>query len=371
MSKTHQVTIDGSAFTARRGDVLLDAALKNGIDLPYSCRAGHCGTCCVQLISGQVQGGEGIDAGVVHACQCRIAGDIVVAKLARSRSRSVEGELVSLRPLSREATEVQIRIDTPLPHHAGQYAQVQFKGFPARPFSITQPLLANPADNSIYFHVRRMKDGRVTPALGKRIRRGHSVKVTGPFGQAHFRPNSGGRLVLVGTSTGFAPIWSIAIAALREDPQRMMMVIAGGRSIESLYMAPALSRLARFPNVHVVPVCSAPNLASPHLLRGRPTDYLPLLLPTDQIYVCGAPGMVDSVKAIAAHYGAACHADPFRPARDTATDAGTSSTTEWLAAALGKGFYGTVASPRRRQRAAPAARVAEAGIKQPLRSFRA
>ena len=38
-----------------------------------------------------------------------------------------------------------------------------------------------------------------------------------------------------------------------------MMIIAGGRTIESLYMGPALVRLARFPNVVVVPVCSTPQ----------------------------------------------------------------------------------------------------------------
>lgn len=371
MSRSHQVTIDGSALTARRGELLLDAALRNGVDLPFNCRVGHCGTCCVQLVSGQVQGGQGAEAGIVHACQCRIASDVVVAKLARVRSRSVEGQLVSLIAVSREVTEMEIRIDSPLPHHAGQYGQVQFTGFPARAFSMTQPLLAQPAGNSLYFHVRRMMDGRVTPALGSRILRGHAVRVTGPFGRAHFRSNSASRLVLIGTSTGFAPIWSIAIAALREDPRRTMMVIAGGRSIESLYMAPALSRLARFPNVRVVPVCSAPNVVSPHLMRGRPTDYLPLLLQTDEVYVCGAPGMVDSVKSIAAHYGAICYADSFEAARDTTAEVGTSWTKSWLAAAQNRGPLAQAVSSSRRQRPTATVGFVEAGAKHPQRSPRA
>ena len=62
-----------------------------------------------------------------------------------------------------------------------------------------------------------------------------------------------GRLILVATNTGFAPIWSIAVAALRENPERTMIIVAGGRNIESLYMVPALVQLARFPfeNHHV------------------------------------------------------------------------------------------------------------------------
>ena len=78
MARSHQITVNGSSFLARRGELLLDAALSNGIDLPYDCRAGHCGTCCVRLVSGEVEGGEGSEPGIVHACQCRIVGDAVI-----------------------------------------------------------------------------------------------------------------------------------------------------------------------------------------------------------------------------------------------------------------------------------------------------
>jgi 3-phenylpropionate/trans-cinnamate dioxygenase ferredoxin reductase subunit len=210
---------------------------------------------------------------------------------------------------------------------------LNFKGYPSRPFSITHPLGGNPGSGSIWFHVRRTKNGRVTSSLGKRIKPGHQVTLTGPYGSAHFRPNLGGRLILVATNTGFAPIWSVAAAALRENPGRSMMIIAGGRSIESLYMGSALARLAHFPNVLVVPVCSTPQTVLPAVMPGRPTDYLPHVLPTDVLYACGAPGMVEQIKSIAARSGAVCYADPFLPAADDA--AGKSiliRAMRWLAA---------------------------------------
>jgi 3-phenylpropionate/trans-cinnamate dioxygenase ferredoxin reductase subunit len=89
------------------------------------------------------------------------------------------------------------------------------------------------------------------------------------------------------------------------------MIIAGGRSRDALYMVPALARLARFPNVVVVPVCSGPEELPQGVMPGRPTDYVPRLMPTDVVYACGAPAMVDAVKTIAGRVGAACHADPF------------------------------------------------------------
>jgi len=331
MARSYEITVNGQSFPARRGELLLDAALNNGVDLPYDCRAGHCGTCCVRLVSGEVHGGEGSEPGIVHACQCRIVDDVVVEKSQPSDVRTVEGVLSSLRPLSSEVMEVGIRTNGALPYHAGQYAQVCFDGYPSRPYSITHPLRGNPNSRLVWFHVRRMKHGRVSSSLGKRIRPGHQVELTGPYGSAHFRPNLDNRLILVATNTGFAPIWSIAVAALRENPEREMTIVAGGRSLESLYMIPALVQLARFPNVHVVPVCSARQTLSRAVKPGRPTDYLPGLMPTDVLYACGAPGMVDSIKEVAAHVGAVCYADPFLPTDDTIEKSVLTRAMGWLA----------------------------------------
>ena len=363
MARSHQVTINGTSFPARRGELLLDAALSNGIELPYDCRAGHCGTCCVRLVSGEVRGGEGSEQGIVHACQCRIVGDVVIERGQQSGLRTVEGVLSSLRPLSHEVMEVGIRTNRALPYLAGQYAQVRFNGYPSRPFSITHPLRGNPNNRWIWFHVRRMKEGRVTRSLGKRIKLGHRVTLTGPYGSAHFRPNLDGRLILVGTNTGFAPIWSIAVAALRENPQRMMMVIAGGRGLESLYMGPALAQLAPFPNVLVVPVCSSLKTVNKGVKPGRPTDYLPRLLPTDVLYACGAPGLVNSIKSIAAGFGAACYADPFLPTTDDPVEeSALTRAIGWL----------SLDRPRKpRERRVRTYRVAEARVRSHYRPQRA
>jgi 3-phenylpropionate/trans-cinnamate dioxygenase ferredoxin reductase subunit len=365
MARSHQVTINGTTFLARRGELLLDAALSNGIDLPFDCRAGHCGTCCVRLVSGEVRGGQGSEPGIVHACQCRIVADAVVERSQASAVRTVKGVLSSLRPLSADVMEVGIRTERALPHHAGQYAQVRFSGYPSRPFSITHPLSSNSNGRAVWFHVRRMKDGRVTPSLGKRIRPGHKVKLTGPYGSAHFQPNQDNRLILVATNTGFAPIWSIAVAALRENPERRLMVIAGGRTAGALYMGSALARLVRFPNVHVVPVCSTPQTAIHGINLGRPTDYLPQLMPTDVLYACGAPAMVDAVRSIAARAGAVCYADPFLPTTD--------ATVEETIMARAMGWLGVPASrqagpstrdrPRERRRPAQPYRMAEAKVR--------
>lgn len=365
MARHHQIVVDGKSFLARDGEVLLDAALSNGVEMAYGCRAGYCGACCVRLVSGEVRGGEGAEPGIVHACQSRIVGNAILDPEQTSPVRTVHGVLSSLRPLSPEVVEVGLTTERALPYHGGQFAQVRFKGFPNRAFSITQPVLSHGKTNSVWFHVRRMQGGLVTSALGTHIVDGHPVDLTGPFGSAHFRPNQLGRLILVATNTGFAPIWSIAVAALRENPARMVMIVIGARTMEGLYMAPAVAQLTRFPNVRVVPVCSTPQNMSKAVQLGRPTDVLPRLLPTDIIYACGAPQMVEAIKAVAAHVGAVCHADPFVPAAAEADEAKSlARATKWLPLAEIRQMTRTLLpSPRGRKERPLAYRMSEARVK--------
>ena len=281
------------------------------MDLPYNCRAGHCGTCCVRLVEGRVSGGEGAEPGVIHACQSRLISDVVVEPIEKAGIRTVSGVVSSLRRVSREVMEVGIRTEQAFPYIAGQYAQFRFRGYPSRPFSLSHPLKGGHTGRTIWLHVRQMQDGRVSKALGKTIKIGHSLTISGPYGSAYFRPDLDSRLILISTGTGFSPIWSIAAAALHENPERRMMVIAGGRTLDTLYMGPVLGRLARFPNVRVIPVCSTPQTVSQSVKLGRPTDFLPRLYDSDVIYACGLPAMIDSLKDIAARAGTTFYADPF------------------------------------------------------------
>lgn len=56
---SYQVTLNypgGSmTFACKDDDYILDAGEEQGIDLPYSCRAGACSTCTGILVSGRVQ----------------------------------------------------------------------------------------------------------------------------------------------------------------------------------------------------------------------------------------------------------------------------------------------------------------------------
>jgi NAD(P)H-flavin reductase/ferredoxin len=337
-AKICKVDVNGETFSGYCGDLLLDAALTNGVHIPHDCRSGYCGTCRVRVISGRSFGGKSTDPDFVHACQCRIVSDLKVAVEDVPEIVSIAGRVAELTPLAPDVVEVGIEPAEPLSYIPGQYCSVQFRGYPARCFSPTAPL-AWPCDTSLLrFHIRQIANGRVSQALRKKIDLGHRVKVTGPFGTAFLRPFRSKRLVLVASGTGFAPIWAVAEAAIKEQPLREIVLLVGGKTIESLYMIKALCRLALFPNVTIIPFVSKHQAVSKVVREGRPTDYLPPLSDHDVVFAAGAPAMVEAVARIAEVAGAKCYADPFEP------DAHRSEG-EGLLSRAASWFSGETASP--------------------------
>ncbi len=68
------------------GSTLLDLAERNGVQIPYACRQGVCGTCATRVLSGAVQmdveaglTAEQKTAGYVLPCVGRAEGTVVLA----------------------------------------------------------------------------------------------------------------------------------------------------------------------------------------------------------------------------------------------------------------------------------------------------
>ncbi len=318
MARLHKICLGNDTFHARSGQLLLDAALLSGVELPHDCRAGRCGSCLTRVRQGVTLGGEGRQFGIVHACQARVFSDLKLEIEPLPPVVRVKGMVVELIEMAEGIVEVTIKPDRRFAVFPGQYCRFSFRGFPARPFSPTSAMTSVASDGLIRLNIKRVRGGRVTPQLGQTIPVGHPVAIEGPFGQAFLRPGLDNRLVLVGSGTGFAPIWAVAATALRENPHRPIVLLAASRTTGAFYMAPALELAHQFPSVSVIAAIDDLPRSQGLLLAGAAIKHLPQVAGGDIVYAAGAPALVDAVGVVADAAGATFYSDPFEPVAQTA-----------------------------------------------------
>ena len=80
------------SFECQEDQYILDAAEDEGIDLPYSCRAGACSSCCGKMISGKVNtedqcflDDDQLEAGYVLLCTAYAESDCEITTHAEEQ----------------------------------------------------------------------------------------------------------------------------------------------------------------------------------------------------------------------------------------------------------------------------------------------
>ncbi len=312
MAKTFNVTVQDQHFPVTAGGRLLDAALQNGVDLPHDCRAGQCGACTIELTQGITLGGE-VGCGNILACQARVFSNLVITPHDAPDPMRCAGVVEEVSQLAADVVKVSVKPRRPIDWLPGQYMKLQFGRLPARSFSPTAKLSDGSFDDRLTFHIKQVRDGLVTPKLGHEITAGSKVTIEGPFGHAFLREDHAGRIVLLGSGTGFAPIWAIAAAARKASATRPMVLICGARSIESLYMQAALHQAHKHPQTRLQIVLEKRHAKLPTIPCGTPADHMPALNPDDVVFAAGSPRMVEKAREKAKIVGARFYADAFTP----------------------------------------------------------
>lgn len=80
----HSVTIEyeGKVFTGNNQQILLEQLEQQGLRVPYSCRAGICGSCRITLVSGEVaplKKSAVANNGTILCCSCIPKSDLTLA----------------------------------------------------------------------------------------------------------------------------------------------------------------------------------------------------------------------------------------------------------------------------------------------------
>lgn len=288
---------------------ILDAALKAGIEMPYSCRKGVCGNCAGAVASGEVQcppAGEIVQPGQHLFCQCLPLGDLEIVPTAWHRTDPAARKTFNVKvyrntPAADDVSVLQLRLPAGqrAKFKAGQYLQIALPDGSRRSYS-----MANPPHESdmLQLHVRHVPGGQFTQIV-QQLKAGDVLRVELPFGSFELREESVAPMLCVVGGTGFAPVKSLLDDIVKKGIKRPITLIWGGRNRGGLYLMAAVERWKKMlPEFTFVPAVEDPGDAQAlGGFHGRVDEAVRAhctALADSEVYCCGAPAMVASVKKV-------------------------------------------------------------------------
>jgi CDP-4-dehydro-6-deoxyglucose reductase len=311
-----QITIrnTGHTFTANPDETILEAALREGLILPYGCRDGACGSCKGRLIEGSIDYGKYSnkalteterEAGMALFCQALALSDVIIEAREVRKAGDIQIRTLPCRVQKVERpTDDVIILYLKLPTNerlqflAGQFLDILQKDGTRRSFSMAN---APHADELLQLHVRHVAGGAFTDHVFGKMKERDILRFEAPLGTFFLREDSTKPIVFVASGTGFAPIKSIIESALAKGIARPMTLYWGGRRPRDLYMQDLpMKWAAEHAGFKFIPVIS--DALPEDNWTGR-SGFVHRAVMEDfpdlsgcQVYACGVPVMVDAAR---------------------------------------------------------------------------
>jgi CDP-4-dehydro-6-deoxyglucose reductase len=314
---TYTITLKPSnhTFQAEPGEKILEAALRQGLSLPYGCRNGACGACVCELAEGTVTyddrnrsalSADQEAAGKMLTCQSVATDDLIINAKELTSATEIEVKRLPVRveeknQLCHDVMELKLKLPETerLQFMPGQYIDILQKDEPARAFS-----LANPPhrDGLLELHIRHVEGGSFTDFVFNKLQVKDLMRIEGPHGSFYLDDEGHRPILMVAGGTGFAPMQAILEHAIEDNDPRMFHLFWGARAKRDLYRDELASSWAeQQDNITYTPVLSEPmdddnwqgetGFVHEAVLKAYPNiaDY--------DVYMAGPPVMVKAAVA--------------------------------------------------------------------------
>jgi CDP-4-dehydro-6-deoxyglucose reductase len=314
-----QVTLQpsGHQFQVEPDEKILEAGIKAGLSIPYSCRSGVCRSCRGKVVQGEVDFGpvhptylpdSDKAQGLALLCSATARSDLVVEIAELEGLAGIKPGIVPCRVVKIERPSADVAVlDLRLPMNenmrfmAGQYVDFLLKDGKRRSYSIACKPSAEGVSH-LELHIRHVPGGLFTDRLfGGEVKEREVMRFEGPLGSFYLREDSDKPIIFLASGTGFAPIKAMIEHAIARGIQRPMQLYWGCRKQADLYMAALPEQWAReVPGFCYVPVLS--EVSAQDGWQGR-TGLVHQAVMADhpdlsghEVYACGVPVMVDAAQ---------------------------------------------------------------------------
>ena len=304
----------GHRLIARAGETVLEAALRQGVNLPYVCRDGACGVCKGRILKGTVDYGtyqkgvlteaEKTEGKALFCCAKPLSDlDIECHEVDKLRQFPIKTLPFRVQKMEQAAPDVMLlellpEGDERMNFVAGQYVAVQLEDGIKRSYSIANP----PHETEhLQLHIRLVEGGKFTGHVFNGMKEGDVLQVEGPYGNFSLREENNKPIIFMSGGCGFGAIKGMVEHAFKVGLNRSMTLYWGAKSPADLYSDLPEKWQQEHDNFKFIPVLSEPK--PEYGWQGRTglvheailQDYE--RLDEYQIYACGSPGMVEASRA--------------------------------------------------------------------------
>lgn len=313
---SYQVTIEpiGMTIEVEEDQTILDAALRQGVWLPFACGHGTCGTCKVQVTDGFFDIGEASSFALmdiereenkVLACCCKPESDMVIeADVDEDEDfmgylvQDYQAKVIEIFDLSPTIKGVRLEIDRDMDFQAGQYINLQLPGIEGtRAFSIANP----PSQaNIVELHIRQVQGGAATTYVHEQLQVNDKVEISGPYGQFFVRKSDHKDVIFIAGGSGLSSPQSMIMDLLEQGDRRTIYLFQGARDLSELYNQDIFEKLVKnYPNFRYIPALNAPKKEDQWTgftgyVHDAVADYFENKCGGHKAYLCGPPPMIDA-----------------------------------------------------------------------------
>ena len=317
----HNITIGESKFSCQPDETVLDALLRENIQIPNGCRQGVCQSCLMRSLdkSPPVSAQAGLKDTLQKqnyflACLCHPEQDMTVA-LPNQQGASIEAHVVEKQMLTPDIVRLVLGYNTEFNFFAGQFVNLKRPDGLTRSYSIAN---IPQHENILEFHIRRLPNGQFSTWVQDELNTGDTLTISEAQGTCHYLPGRAEQpLMLVGTGSGLAPLYGIITDALVQGHTGPIHLFHGSRDLNGLYFIDEMRELTKeFDNFYYTPCLSGEDVTADYV-KGRAHDIALSFAQTLsgwRVYLCGHPEMVNQTKKMAYLKGASMndiYADAF------------------------------------------------------------
>ncbi|MDO8261633.1 MAG: CDP-6-deoxy-delta-3,4-glucoseen reductase [Gallionella sp.] len=302
----------GHAVISREGETVLEAALRQGLNLPYVCRDGACGVCKGKILSGMVDYGTyqkdaltdaEKEKGMALLCCAKPLSNLSIEcdEVDELKGFPVKTMKFRVQKMERATPDVMLldlrpEGDEQMSFIAGQYVAVQLDDGTKRSYSIAN---APHESDHLQLHIRLVKGGKFTSHVFDGMKVGDVLQVEGPLGAFFLHEEGDKPIIFMSGGCGFGSVKGMVEHAFKIGLNRPMTLYWGARTPEDFYLADLPEKWQReHDNFKFIPVLSEPK--PEYGWQGRVGQVHEAILQDYQqldgyqVYACGSPEMVEA-----------------------------------------------------------------------------